>query len=338
MKTFLRRFRAFILGCLCGFDRVRFRGSKRQLTYSNGINGFLFHRHVLLRDFSTYAQEVTEALFQAVEPPAKQHGIYRYPNSSHISTEETALQIAAEHKQTQGLMAVLGRVEPCQTIQMRRGSDGWWMPSLHSGAKCLHYYHYYLDPDFGLRYTRLQSWFPFTMHIGLNGRDWLACPMAKAGIGFTQNENCFTWVEDFEAAQRLLDRQLITNWPKLLARWAEESNPLEKTMLGKPVPYYWSVPEGEYATDVVFRTPEDLQRWYPLWVHHAYALLGSGDLMRYLSYRLCKGGRSYRPGQVKTSIKDYAEGTRVRHCICGNLLKMYDRQAACCASRQCSTT
>jgi hypothetical protein len=194
MKTFLRRFRAFMLGCLCGFDRIRFRGSKRQLTYSNGINGFLFHRHVLLRDFTTYAQDVTEALFQAVEPPAKQQGIYRYLNSSHISTEETALQIAAEHKQTQGLMAVLGRVEPCQTIQMRRGSDGWWMPSLHSGAKCLHYYHYYLDPDFGLRYTRLQSWFPFTMHIGLNGRDWLACPMAKAGIGFTQNENCFTWV------------------------------------------------------------------------------------------------------------------------------------------------
>jgi hypothetical protein len=137
MKTFLRRFRALILGCLCGFDRMRFRGSKRQLTYSNGINGFLFHRHVLLRDFTTYAQDVTEALFQAVEPPTKQQGIYRYLNSSHISTEETALQIAAEHKQTQGLIVVLGRVEPCQTIQMRRGTDGWWMPSLHSGAKCL---------------------------------------------------------------------------------------------------------------------------------------------------------------------------------------------------------
>ena len=64
MKTFLRRFGALMLGILCGFDRVRFRGSKRQLCYTNGIMGFLQSRNVPLCDFKSFAQSITEALFQ----------------------------------------------------------------------------------------------------------------------------------------------------------------------------------------------------------------------------------------------------------------------------------
>ena len=330
MNTFLQRFASLILGVLCGFDRLRFRGSKRQLCYPNGIRGFLHHRHVLLRDFKTYAQDTTETLFQAIEPPAKQAGIYRYLNSNRISPEETALAIAAEHGQRQGLIAVLGRVEPCQTIEFQRQANGWWQPRLKSGAKCLHYYHYYLDPNYGLRYTRLQSWFPFTMHIGLNGRDWLARQMTNAGMDFVQKDNCFTWVKDFPAAQRLLDEQLTTAWPRLLDTWAGQSNPLEQTFLDKPVPYYWTAQEAEYATDMVFRTPADLQRLYPLWVRHAYATLQSSDLLHFMKYRAGGDGwpHSRMSGEVKTSIKENVSGTRVRHQIKGNLLKMYDKRGS----------
>ena len=37
------------------------------------------------------------------------------------------------------------------------------------------------------------------MHVGLNGRDWLARQMIKAGLGYRKKDNCFTWVEDWEA-------------------------------------------------------------------------------------------------------------------------------------------
>jgi len=65
------------------------------------------------------------------------------------------------------------------------------VPILKDG-KCLHYYHLLLDPRFGLMYTRLQSWFPFTMHIGLNGREWLAEQMKAANIDYLKYDNCFT--------------------------------------------------------------------------------------------------------------------------------------------------
>jgi hypothetical protein len=198
-------------------------------------------------------------------------------------------------------------------------------PRVESG-KCLHYYHYYLDADFGLRYTRLQSWFPFTMHIGLNGRDWLERQLLKANIAFTKKDNCFTWIEDFEAAQRLMDQQQKTAWQPLLDRWTRESFPLADTLLGSAVPYYWSVQEAEFATDVAFRSAEDLAGLYPSLVHYAYAILGSRNLMRYMNYQIRPDGRPRARGEVKTTIKELVEGTCVRHDVLGNLLKMYDKQ------------
>lgn len=213
MSTFLQRFGAFIAGVLCGYDRIRFRGTKRQLCYPNGIMGFLQSRNVRIKDFKDYSLAVTESLFRAIEPPAKEAGIYRYLGSNRVGPEDVAREIAAEHGRTTGLIAVLGRVEPCQTIKFHRAANGWAMPRLASGAKCLHYYHYYLDPMFGLRYTRLQSWFPFTMHVGLNGREWLARQMAAAGVGFVQRDNCFTQLDDPAAAQALADAQLASIGP-----------------------------------------------------------------------------------------------------------------------------
>jgi hypothetical protein len=328
MKTFLQRFGALVLGVLCGFDRIRFRGGKRQLCYPEGITWFLREQQIAPGQFKTYAQDVTEALFQAIEPSAKKLGIYQYLKSKQTRPEKAALAIAAEHGKKTGLIAVLGRVEPCQTLAWRKDKNGWSSPYLLSGAKCLHYYHYYLDPDFGLRYTRLQTWFPFTMHVGLNGRDWLARQMTHAGIGFTQKDNCFSWVQDFAAAQRLLDAQLSTKWPKLLNAWAQQSNPLEQTFLGKPMPYYWTIQEGEYATDVVFRSPEDLARLYPSWLQYASSSLQSRDLMRFMSYRLRQDGVPIKAGEVRTTVKELTEGMCVRHWVLNNLLKMYDKKGS----------
>ena len=330
MQSFFKHFAAFLLGFLCGYDRIRFRGSKRQLCYPNGIMSFLQIRNIRYADFKTYVKDTTNTLRNAIEEPARQAGIYRYLNSNRVSPEEVALQIAAEQKITSGLIAVLGRVEPGQVVEWHMKKSGWWAPRLKNGAKCMHYYHYYLDPDFGLRSTRLQSWFPFVTQIGMNGRRWLACQMRKAGIDFVQKENCFTWIHDFSKAQQLLNQQMSTDWPTLLDKWIAQSNPVEDSLLERPIPYYWTIQEAEYATDLVFRSREDLQRFYPLCVHQAYTTLQSGDLLRFMNYRVCKDGTPHpqHPGEVKTTIKEIMEGTCVRHRIHGNLLKMYDKMGS----------
>jgi hypothetical protein len=296
------------------------------LCYPDGVMSFLSRHSILLKDFNKpYAKEMTDRLCAAIEKPAIEAGLYRFLNSSKISKEETALALAKEHGQTQGLIAVLGCTEPCQNLRVRKNHQTKKLEVRVEPGKCLHYYHYYLDAEFGLRYTRLQSWFPFTMHMGLNGRDWLAQQMIKEGIDFTKKDNCFTWIKDFEAAQRLMDKQLETEWQPLLDRWARESFPLGEKLLEGDVPYYWSVQEAEFATDVVFRSAEDLARVYPLFVQHAYATLRGRDLLQFMNYRVRPDGRPLALGEVKTTIKELVEGMCVRHHVLRNLLKMYDK-------------
>ncbi len=327
MKSFLQRFGSLVLGILHGFDRLRLRGRKRLLCNPGGVFSFLAQVPVPLKEFQAYAKQTTVALCQAIEIEAKRAGLYHYLNNSHDSKEETAWRLAAEHGRQQGLIAVLGCVEPCQVVQVRGNKETKKLELRIEPGKCLPYYHYYRDADYGLRYTRLQSWFPFPMHVGLNGRDWLARQMTKAGLGYRQKDNCFTWVEDWAAAQRLLDEQLTTDWASLLDGWAAQSHPWLSRLVVPPVPYYWSVQEGEYATDIAFRTPEDWRRLYPRLVQYATGPLQSTDVLRFLGYRVTKAGepRRDRAGEVVTTIEERVEGTCVKHRVLNNGLKRYDK-------------
>ena len=81
--------------------------------------------------------------------------------------------------------------------------------------KCLHVYHYWKHPQLGFLYARLQTWFPFSVQIGLNGREWLARTMDQQGMKYQKQDNCFTWIEDYARAQKWMDEQLQADWPQL---------------------------------------------------------------------------------------------------------------------------
>ena len=326
MDSFLQRFGHLVAGVLHGVDRLRFRGSKRQMSHVAGMMSWLAAMRILLKDYKVWARDTTVAVCQAIEAPAEHAGLYRFLNSSKDDKEKTALELAKKQGRTHGLIAVLGCVEPCQVLQVRGNRQTKKLELRVELAKCKHYYHYYLDPKYGLRYTRLQSWAPYTMHVGLNGRDWLGQQLDDAGIAYRKNDNSFAWIADFAAAQRLADEQLTTAWPELLGGWARQNNPVE-TMFKCPVPYYWSVETAEYATDYAFASAGDLARLYPRFVQHAVTTLQSTDLLRFMGYRVRKDGKPRKDlaGEVTTRIKELVEGICVKHHAHNNLLKMYDK-------------
>ena len=91
---------------------------------------------------------------------------------------------------------------------MRRDGQRKELVLTFDSAKCLHHYFYFAHPLYGLMHLRLQTWFPFGVSVCMNGRQWLARQMNAAGIGYVQRENCFDFIEDVEAAQRLANEQL----------------------------------------------------------------------------------------------------------------------------------
>jgi hypothetical protein len=179
--------------------------------------------------------------------------------------------------------------------------------------------------------VRVQSWFPFTVDVCLNGREWLACQMSRIGMHYVQRDNCFTWVEDPVQAQRLLDRQGQTDWPKVLNGLLKQAHPLHEE-IGRPFhqPYYWSASQTEYATDVLFRDAWTLAGWYRAFLHHGISTFGSTDVLRFLGHSVPASGNLPRrfTGEVTSSLKQRPEGVRLRHTVNGNSLKVYDKQGS----------
>src|SRR5207244_4436906 len=136
------------------------------------------------------------------------------------------------------------------------------------------------------------------------------------------------WVADWTKAQRLLDRQLKTRWPKLLNGIARQLNPIHAEIFHKhPISYYWSTYQHEWAIDVVFHHAADLRRFYPRWVNHAMTTFSSPDVMRFLGKHLTLNGQISQKfsGEVISDFKRRAEGVRVKHSVNRNSVKLYDK-------------
>jgi len=326
-SRFIQRFQDKITGVLSGFDRLVIRGTLRRIVSAAGMMDLLWHKQILLKEFGSWAEQLTEHLKQASCQIAQdQNRPTVYVPSADTDKDELARRIAAKDKITAGLVAILTCVEPCMSFEIYRNKDEKKLDLVHRVRKCLFLYHYWIDPHFGWMNARIQSWLPFPIQICLNGREWLARMMDHHQIRYRQNDNCFTWIEDVAQAQQLMSRQLRISWPKALARIARQLNPAHGRMFRRfPAPYYWSMYQSEWATDVMFRTPSDLAVIYPPLVLHGMQTFSSGDVMRFLGRK--PHGRF--EGEIVSDFKNRPEGIRIKHRVNNNSVKAYDKAGNC---------
>lgn len=318
---FVSRHRADVSGVLHGFDRLRLRGTLPSLYNPSVLARYLWLCQVFFKGFKAHACRLSERILETALHWVQEAGRPSvYLASTRASKEETARQIARQDNITQGPIALLRCVEPCQTYHLR-GSQ----PVLTQG-KCLHLYFYQIHPRFGFMHLRLQTWFPFQIEICLNGREWLSRQLDQAHIGYQRQENYFAHIDDLPRAQALMDEQSSAPWEKELGELLHQCHPLHKEICA-PLnwEYYWTCCESEYATDVMFQDPRALQALYPSLVRHALLNFGSRDVLRFLGRNVPLSGRSTFAGEVVTDLPPRAEGLRVKHRVGRNSLKMYDK-------------
>lgn len=332
MKQFIEKHTNSITGTLSGLDRVRFRGTMRWLANVGGMMGFLNTVHVLLKDFKGYAIGITDGIRRATAGIVDGAGCRKeYLYSSATRKEERAREIAKEDGITSGLICVLDCVEPCWSYHLDKNAKEKRLELRLGYAKCLHHYFYFLDPEFGLMHARLQTWFPFTMHVCINGRLWLARQLDRQGIGYTRRENCFTAFDDVANAQKAMDAQLKTNWPQLLNHIERTVNPARPQLLPLPqLEYYWSVESSEWATDIMFRSPAELTTLYPSLIRHGIETFSSRDVMRFLGRKTPASTQVHGRfgGEVVSDVGRRVEGLRIKHRVNKNSIKMYDKQGS----------
>jgi hypothetical protein len=328
MKSFLTRYSSEVKGVLSGFDRVRFRGTLRWLANARGMQAWLVRTGVLLKDFRDYAMGLTERVRQNTQQVAESaNRPVEYLTSSSIRKEEYARQIAERDQITAGLVCVLTAVEPCMTFSVGPNRQAKRLELRYHQAKCLHEYFYLIDPEWGWLNVRLQTWLPFTIKVVVNGRERLAQQLLRKGMDFERRDNCFTDLADPAAAQRLIDSQRRTRWSRLLDRLTARVHPAHRTLFGKePLRYYWSADETEWATDIMFDSPEALARVYPRFLQQAITGFSGSEVLRFLGK--CPHVQHYWQAELVSHLGKRVEGLRVKHSLDGNSIKMYDKQGS----------
>ena len=334
MQEFIEKYSDRIAGVLSGFDRLVLRGSPRVLDISywdgsrgirvaEGMQEFLWRSGIPFKHYGDYVSKVSERVKKAsIQPYEAARLPVEYVREAGMDKDERARRLAAEHDITSGPVCVLSVLEPCPTFDYVKSKIAVRKRPCHV------LYHYSFDERLGWMYARIQTWFPFHIQIGINGREWLARQMTREGIGFHKTGNCFTRVEDFARAQELMNEQLQTDWVELLSGFARRLNPLHEEIFASfPAPNYWTCFQSEWATDIMFKKGADLQQLMPALLTHGTLSFNSTDILRFFGKRVTKAGRIPRNfhGELQSSSKQFEEGKRVKFRMDGNSAKFYSK-------------
>jgi hypothetical protein len=328
MNDFIARYQDQLNGVLSGFDRLVFRGTL-PLNHEAGMKGYLWAHGLGLKDFADHAQQISrrskEAALAVMESAGRP---VKYLNSGKDDKQQMARAIARADGINNGPICAFSAVELCSSYAIRGNRAEQKIQLERSYRKCLFVYQYWMHPVFGFMSARLQTWFPFPLHIYLNGREWLARQMEQAGIRYRRHDNCFTWIEDFGRAQKLMDEQRRVNWTRLFSGVTQQAHPLFSEMCRPyPMKYYWTCQDSEWAMDLVFRDAQQLQRLYPQLVHLGMTSFSSPDVLRFMGKRVSRHGTALGGCEVPitSDLKVRPNGVRIKHRYGVNSIKLYDK-------------
>jgi len=314
-----------IKGILHCYDRILFKGYMSVFYRKQNFEYFLHRKKILKKDFPTYTESLTKKIKASVLKAAQDAGtFYRFLPSLKTSKEQVALETMKEKKITDGLICILGSVENCRCFSTQKNLQTGKLEIVNQDRKCTFFYFYYIDEEFGFMHVRLQSWFPFTIQIYINGREYLARQFDKEGVSYLRYDNSFLKISDISRAQDIADKLEKRKWARTLDIFADRVNPVLSELtevFSREYGYHFSLWQCEYATDVMFKSRAQLQSVYPDWVEHAILCFNCEDVMTFLGRKL----NSNFLGELVSDMKRRPQGIRVKHRMKKNFIKMYDK-------------
>jgi len=317
---FLTKFSSLIVCTLHCFDRVIFKGHLAMAAPSE-LERFVDYvlRVRRCHFIKVLAPQFSDALVEHAQRWARKHQrTYLYRTGS-FKKDQWAERLIREQRIERGLVGILCTQETCNSFALVPGDKRPRFISKPRQQRVLYYY--FLDPQLGLIHVRLQTWAPFTLQVYVNGHDWLAQQMVRLGMGFVLKHNAFTQLDEPAKTQRQADRFAKLDWNKILNRYGRLVNPL----LRKELSCYkvrWFVDQAEFATDLVFQSPSALSGLYQKLLQFAALTFTPKDILGFLGR---KWDRRF-DGDVQTEVKtDRLLGTRIKHRMTRNWLKMYDK-------------
>jgi len=318
MIGFLERHSDKIIGTVACFDRIIIQGTLPDICHPHAITSFFKGHGIRIFDFKSWAAPMRDEIKQNIKAIAAENGIeIEFLRRWKESKEKRIQEIIAQRGNEPGIVHIFSAMESCTAFEPWHNKQTHQTYFRYDSGRCLHYYVYFIDKEFGLCYLRIPTWAPFRLQFYCNGHNWLARKLDKKGIGYEQLDNGFVRIDDFKKAQKLADRFSVNQLHRFLDRCAKRFGPVISRFRSG---VHWSIMQAEYATDVVFRDKDSLALIYEELVRTLSHAVKPDHLAMFLGKRL-PGYKGELGGRFSTRI----EGHTIRHLMGDNGIKMYDK-------------
>ncbi len=131
-------------------------------------------------------------------------------------------------------------------------------------------------------------------------------------------DNAFVQIDDYAAANQLANEFDVETLHQRLDEFARKYCPVAAEL---KVTYYWSVMQSEYATDLVFKSRDTLQAFYPHLLETLTHAVKPAEIATFLGRKL---NGNYQ-GEMGIRFNRRWTGTRIKHQMGPVFLKMYDK-------------
>jgi len=315
-----------INGVLETFDRLLINGYFLQLFSYTSFGYYLHANGVKLKDFDEFAKAQTDSLCGHIEGYIKENGAkLEHLQSGKANKDELARGALSRDPQKTGLVAAFSAVELCDTMTVKYKPETKRLEPGSRKTRCKHYYLYYNDDEFGWMFFKIQTWLPYNAQIYINGREYLSRLLGKSGIGYEMYSNSFAHIEDFSAAQGLADsilnKRLLDSFGGIAKKINNLLPGIEKVF---PNGYYWCVDQCEFATDINFKSREELESIYKTLVETAFFTFSSHDIYSFFGRKI-ERIQSLSKGEIVSDLRRRYQGYRIKFRLNSNQVKMYDK-------------
>ena len=317
-----------INGILETFDRMIINGYLLNLCNYRQFLYYLIQNNVQLKDFNKFALEQTELLCSHIEEYIKENNVeLKYLSSGKISKDDIAREEFNKDITKTGLISAFSVVELCNTMTVAPNRETKKLEVTSRPTKCKYYYFYYNDEEFGWMFFKIQTWFPYNVQIYINGREYLSKILDKNNIKYEMYNNSFSYIENFEQAQKLadgiLDKKISDSFDGLIKKINNLLPNIEKVFSHS---YYWCIDQCEFATDINFKSRSALSSFYKTLVETTYFAFSSEDIYSFFGRNVSRI-HTLKKGEIISDLRNRYQGYRIKFKINNNQIKMYDKES-----------
>lgn len=320
MLGLMERHQDKIVGKLECLDRVIITGTLPKVCHAWGMTSVLSELNIRVFDYMAFVKPLCERIRANAEQLAKDAGVeIEYIRKRNFRKEDRVAAILRQRGNHPGLVHVFSALENCNAYKPWHDRSTGRCYLRPDSGKCLHYYFYFLDEQLGLCYLRVPTWCPFRLQFYFNGHNWLARQLEAQGTGYQQVDNALVECDDWDVAQKVADALDPAELHRILDRYAAQCCPVHKD-LGQR--YHWSLMQAEYATDIIWRSAEDLQPIFRQLVQTAIHAVQADNVATFLGRKL----HALYEGELGSRYETRIEGTRIKHQMGRQAaIKMYDK-------------